>query len=181
MYQRFCLLTQSLINLIDCLLVVIAGKSVLMCTAFHNYWINKFSSVLCRINPPDLDPSLMWRTRYFVIKSNSTRHVMLSMQHGVRCSTQAGNDCLNRAFLSMQQPSPASLSSASADADNAPSASEVSLASGVLLAVSQYGTIRNKFHGKHRIYVLSEAVQHSISNKYVVYYCLGRISGLFSN
>lgn len=75
-----------------------------MCTAFHNYWINKFSSVLCRINPPDLDPSLMWRTRYFVIKSNSTRHVMLSIQHGVWCSTLAGNDCLNRAYLSMQQP-----------------------------------------------------------------------------
>uniref|UniRef100_A0A5K3FAS9 YTH domain-containing protein n=1 Tax=Mesocestoides corti TaxID=53468 RepID=A0A5K3FAS9_MESCO len=55
------------------------------------------------INPPELDPSLIWRTRYFVIKSNSTRHVMLSIQHGVWCSTLAGNDCLNRAYLSMQQ------------------------------------------------------------------------------
>lgn len=56
------------------------------------------------INPKELDPSLFRRTRYFVIKSNSTRHVMLSIQHGVWCSTLAGNDCLNRAYLSMQQP-----------------------------------------------------------------------------
>jgi len=29
--------------------------------------------------------------------------VLLSLQHGVWCSTPAGNDCLNKAFLSLQQ------------------------------------------------------------------------------
>ncbi|VDN96614.1 unnamed protein product [Rodentolepis nana] len=77
------------------------------------------------INPKELDPSLFRRTRYFVIKSNSTRHVMLSIQHGVWCSTLAGNDCLNRAYLSMQQPpSPKTSTAALTPSSTSPNVSE---------------------------------------------------------
>ncbi|VUZ39685.1 unnamed protein product [Hymenolepis diminuta] len=72
----------------------------------------ELANIVPGINPKELDSSLFLRTRYFVIKSNSTRHVMLSIQHGVWCSTLAGNDCLNRAYLSMQQPPPPKISAA---------------------------------------------------------------------
>ncbi|KER21495.1 hypothetical protein T265_10186 [Opisthorchis viverrini] len=77
------------------------GVRTIPCKVFDE---SELAALELRVNPPELDRSLLVRTRYFVIKSDCVYNVHQSIRHGVWCSTRAGNQCLDDAFHSVQVP-----------------------------------------------------------------------------
>ncbi|KAF8560731.1 hypothetical protein P879_04625 [Paragonimus westermani] len=54
------------------------------------------------VNPVELDESLLYRARFFMIKSDCEYNVQQAIRHSVWCSTRVGNQCLEEAFQSVQ-------------------------------------------------------------------------------
>ncbi|KAA3680607.1 uncharacterized protein DEA37_0008112 [Paragonimus westermani] len=54
------------------------------------------------VNPVELDQSLLYRARFFMIKSDCEYNVQQAIRHSVWCSTRVGNQCLEEAFQSVQ-------------------------------------------------------------------------------
>lgn len=64
--------------------------------------LTELAALRLSVNPIEFDVSILFRARFFVIKSDCEYNVHQSIRHGVWCSTRAGNQCLDEAYQSVQ-------------------------------------------------------------------------------